>query len=157
MQSASTVIQHHIAFQHNHSDVDKGAYVHMVTSSRAVMQRRWSLFRTTRFEFTSYFRRIYFNIILSSTHVFGSLFPLGLRINILWSFLISPMRTICPAHFIRLNMIILIIIGEDYGPSYYSVFSSLGNQTPVFLVRGSLRTPEISFVFVVTKIKHYYF
>jgi hypothetical protein len=63
----------------------------------------------------SYFSKIYFNIILPPTSSLPSgLFPFGFLAKILYTFLFSFLRATCPAHFILIDCIILIIFGEEY-------------------------------------------
>jgi hypothetical protein len=44
----------------------------------------------------------------------SGLFPSGFPTNNLHTFLFSPIHATCPAHFILLNLIILIKLGEEY-------------------------------------------
>ncbi|PNF35255.1 hypothetical protein B7P43_G04797 [Cryptotermes secundus] len=64
----------------------------------------------------SYFSKARFNIILPPPLrlVLSGLFPSGFPTIILHAFLLSPIRTACPAHLILLNLIILIILGEQH-------------------------------------------
>jgi hypothetical protein len=58
-----------------------------------------------------------FTLILS-THLSlclpRGILPSGFPINILCSFLFSPIYVTCPAHLILFNLIVLIILGEEY-------------------------------------------
>jgi hypothetical protein len=51
-------------------------------------------------------------------------FPSGFLTNILYKFLFSPIRAKCPAHLILFDLIILIVLSEDYKMHSSSLFSS---------------------------------
>jgi hypothetical protein len=58
-----------------------------------------------------------YNLLQSSQLCLGlssSLFPYGVPTKILYTFLVSPNRARCPVHLILLDLIILIILGEEY-------------------------------------------
>jgi hypothetical protein len=63
----------------------------------------------------SYFSKIHFNIV---THLRlglpSGLFHSRFSTNILYAFLFSPIHGTCSAHLILLDLIILIILGEEY-------------------------------------------
>jgi hypothetical protein len=44
----------------------------------------------------------------------SGLFPSGFPTNILYAFRLAPIRATCPAHRILLDLITLIILGEEY-------------------------------------------
>jgi hypothetical protein len=52
-------------------------------------------------------------------------FPYGFPTNNLYTFLFSPTRATCPAYLILLDLIILIILGEEYKSCNTSLCSSL--------------------------------
>jgi hypothetical protein len=52
---------------------------------------------------------IHLHLILPS-----GLFPSGFPTNNLYTFLFSPIRATCPAHLILLDLIIVIVPGEEY-------------------------------------------
>jgi hypothetical protein len=62
----------------------------------------------------SYISKIHFNIMQSRIRHNSGLFPSGFPTNILYTFLSYPFRTTYPAHLAILDLIILIILGEEY-------------------------------------------
>jgi hypothetical protein len=54
------------------------------------------------------------SILILSTHLRLGLFPSGIPTNILYAFRFSLIRATYPAHLILLDLVILIILGEEY-------------------------------------------
>ncbi|PNF43097.1 hypothetical protein B7P43_G02301, partial [Cryptotermes secundus] len=89
----------------------------------------WSLSRAKAIQSTPPHPISIRSILILSTHLrlglpsglLPSLFPT----NILYAFLLSPIRATCPAHLILLYMIILTMLGEEYSFLQPPVTSSL--------------------------------
>jgi hypothetical protein len=65
--------------------------------------------------FPSYPSKIHFNIVHPLTSLSSQwLFPSGFPTNILYAFLLSPIRAACHAQLILLDLITLIVLGEEY-------------------------------------------
>jgi hypothetical protein len=78
----------------------------------------WSLFWARSIQYISSHSIFLRSILILSTYLRlglpNGLFPSGFPTNILYVFLFSPIRTTCPAHLILFDLIILILLGEEY-------------------------------------------
>jgi hypothetical protein len=94
------------------------------------------------------------SILILSTHLrFGlpsSLYPSGFPTNILYAFLVTHIRATCPTHFILPDVIILIILGEEYKLWSSSLCSSLSNllllrlsSVQIFFSTPCSQTPSV--------------
>jgi hypothetical protein len=62
----------------------------------------------------------------------SGLFTSGFPTNILYAFLLSPIRAACPARLILLDLITLIMLGEEYKLSH----SNSAEYYYMFMIRG---------------------
>jgi hypothetical protein len=77
----------------------------------------WSLFWARSIQSLSSYPISLRSILILSAHlrlgIPSGLFHSGISTNILYAFLFAPIRSTCPAHLILLDLIILIILGEE--------------------------------------------
>jgi hypothetical protein len=95
--------------------------------------------------FAPYFPNIHFNItFLSTLRIQDGLFHSVFLTKILHALLISPMRAACHAHFIRLDLITLIISGEAYKSWSSSLRSLLQSPSSSSLLGPNSLSPSCS-------------
>jgi hypothetical protein len=72
-----------------------------------------------------------------------SLFPSGFPTNNLYAYLFSRIRVTCPAHLILLDLIILIILGEEYKSRSFSLCSFLHSSVQISPSAPCSQTPSV--------------
>jgi hypothetical protein len=94
--------------------------------------------------------KIYINIVQHlCLGLPNGLFPSGLPINILYALFFSPIRDTYPAQLILLDLIILIMFGEEYSyeAPLYAVFSNLPSvhlsSDQIFSSAPCCQTPSV--------------